>query len=87
MPYHITPNIGHKLILLSPLSCRRLSWHGNAFSRYLCLTLLSLIIRELKLASVNLSLSAFYLASLITQDLSLRPVNYLLTNSCPYHVY
>jgi hypothetical protein len=64
------PNIGHKLILLSPLSCRRISWHGNAFSRYLCLTLLSLIIRELNLASVNLSLSAFYLASLITQDLS-----------------
>jgi hypothetical protein len=38
----------------------------------------ALIIRELNLASVNLSLSAFYLASLITQDLSLETRNLFL---------
>jgi hypothetical protein len=34
-------DIGHKLILSSPLSGSRIPYHGNAFSSYLCLALLS----------------------------------------------
>jgi hypothetical protein len=40
-PTSSPPDIDHKLIFSYPRSCRHISWHGNAFSSYLCLALLS----------------------------------------------